>query len=88
MKLIIITAALVALGVGAVLSGIRMVIGPTIYDRVLAFDTAGLDVVGAILLVEILFHTGVFMDVILVITLLGFLGTITLTAYLEGRLGE
>lgn len=88
MKLIIITAALVALGVGVILSGIRMVIGPTIYDRVLAFDTAGLDVVGAILLVEILFHTGVFMDVVLVITLLGFLGTITLTAYLEGRLGE
>ena len=88
MKEIVIMAAIVALTVGVVLSGVRMIIGPTIYDRVLAFDTAGLDVIGTILLVEILFDTGVFMDVVLVISLLGFLGTITLTAYLEGRLGD
>jgi multicomponent Na+:H+ antiporter subunit F len=88
MKELVIMAAIVALTVGVVLSGIRMIIGPTIYDRVLAFDTAGLDVIGAILLVEILFDTGVFMEVVLVIALLGFLGTITLTAYLEGRLGD
>ncbi|WP_206352072.1 monovalent cation/H+ antiporter complex subunit F [Tautonia rosea] len=88
MKEFVIMAAIVALAVGVVLSGVRMIIGPTIYDRVLAFDTAGLDVIGAILLVEILFDTGVFMDVVLVIALLGFLGTITLTAYLEGRLGD
>jgi multicomponent Na+:H+ antiporter subunit F len=77
MKEFVLLGAIAALAVGAILSGVRMVIGPTTYDRVLA-----------ILLVEILFHTGVFMDVVLVIALLGFLGTITLTAYLEGRLGE
>jgi multisubunit Na+/H+ antiporter MnhF subunit len=87
LQTIVILVLLVALAVGVVLSGIRLVIGPTNLDRVLAFDTAGLDVVGAVLLVELLFHTGVFMDVVLVITLLGFLGTITLTAYLEGWLG-
>jgi multicomponent Na+:H+ antiporter subunit F len=45
-----------------------------------------LNVVGVVLLDSIVQRTGVYMDVVLVVALLGFLGTISFAAYLEGSL--
>jgi multisubunit Na+/H+ antiporter MnhF subunit len=82
----VVLGALGVIGVGIVLCTVRVVRGPSLFDRVLAFDCIALNVVGAILLVSILLDTAAFMDVVLVIALLGFLGTISLAAYLEGSL--
>ena len=82
----VILMALGVLGVGIALCAIRAYRGPSLFDRVLAFDCIALNVVGAILLVSILLESAVFMDVVLVVALLGFLGTISLAAYLEGSL--
>ncbi len=85
---IIVMIALGVIGLGITFCLIRIVRGPTPFDRVLAFDAAVLNVVGAFILDSILLRTEVYIDVILVVTLLGFLGLLTLTAYLEGWLGD
>ena len=82
----IILGSLAVLGMGIVLCGVRAVRGPSMFDRVLAFDGIILNVVGAMLLLSMLLGSGAFMDVVLVVALLGFLGTISLAAYLEGTL--
>ncbi|MGK3999964.1 monovalent cation/H+ antiporter complex subunit F [Sorangium sp. So ce1024] len=82
----VLLAALAVLGIGMLLCVIRMCRGPLLLDQVLAFDCLVLDVVGAVLVLSILLGTAFFIDVVLVITLLGFVGTIALAAYVEGSL--
>lgn len=82
--LIVVTQAV--LGIGIVLCGIRAVCGPSALDRVMAFDCIALNVVGVMLLDSIGQRTGASMDMVLVVALLGFLGTIRFAAYPEGSL--
>lgn len=82
----IILVSLGALAVGMVLCLVRAIRGPSMFDRVLAFDGLVLNIVGALLLISILLGTAAFLDVVLVVALLGFLGTVSLAAYLEGSL--
>jgi multisubunit Na+/H+ antiporter MnhF subunit len=81
--LAVLVLSLVLLGVGMSFCGIRIVRGPSPFDRVLAFDCFTLNVVGATLLLSILLGTEVFIDAALVVLLLGFLGTVSLAIYLE-----
>ncbi|TKD08634.1 monovalent cation/H+ antiporter complex subunit F [Polyangium fumosum] len=82
-KIAVLLPALVVLGVGVAFCFARILRGPSPFDRVLAFDCLGLNVVGALLLLSSLFDTDVFLDAALVVLLLGFLGTMSLAAYLE-----
>ncbi|WP_437631991.1 monovalent cation/H+ antiporter complex subunit F [Sorangium sp. So ce854] len=82
----VLLAALAVLGIAMLLCVIRICRGPSLLDQVLAFDCLVLDVVGAVLVLSVLLGTALFIDVILVITLLGFVGTIALAAYVEGSL--
>jgi multisubunit Na+/H+ antiporter MnhF subunit len=79
-------ASLVVLGAGIALCTIRIARGPTHFDRVLAFDCLVLNVVGVALAASMLLETDAFIDMVLVTTLFGFVGTISLAAYLEGSL--
>jgi multicomponent Na+:H+ antiporter subunit F len=82
----LIWGALGVIGVGILLCAIRALRGPSLFDRVLAFDAIALNVVGATLLLSIYFRTDAFIDFVLVVALLGFLGTVSFAAYLEGTL--
>ena len=82
----VILGSLTVLGLGIALCAARAVRGPSMFDRVLAFDGIVLNVVGVMLLLSMLLGSGAFLDVVLVVALLGFLGTISLAAYLEGTL--
>jgi multicomponent Na+:H+ antiporter subunit F len=84
----LIWAALGVIGIGILLCAIRAIKGPSLFDRVLAFDAIALNVVGATLLLSLHFRTVAFIDFVLVVALLGFLGTISFAAYLEGTLVE
>lgn len=86
METLVILGGLAVIGLSILLCAIRAVKGPSLFDRVMAFDCIALNVVGAILLVSIYLRTDAFMDVVLVVALLGFLGTVSLGAYLEGSL--
>jgi multicomponent Na+:H+ antiporter subunit F len=82
----LIWGALGVIGVGIVLCAVRAVRGPSLFDRVMAFDAIALNVVGATLLLSLFYRTSAFIDFVLVVALLGFLGTVSFAAYLEGTL--
>jgi multicomponent Na+:H+ antiporter subunit F len=66
---------------------IRAVIGPSVADRAVAADVALYVVVAAIALLALRSGTALFVDVVLIATLLGFLATVALGA-LVGRRGS
>ena len=76
--------AVLIVGIGLCL--IRAVRGPSYFDRVLAFEAIALNTVGLTIIVSIILGTGAFIDVVLLVALLGFLGTVSIAAYLEGTL--
>ena len=75
--------ALSALSIALVLLFIRVIIGPSSQDRILALDAIGVLLVGFIGILMILQDTSVFSDIVLVLTILGFVGTLTLSKFLE-----
>ncbi|MEK4301769.1 Na(+)/H(+) antiporter subunit F1 [Oceanobacillus sp. FSL W8-0428] len=75
--------ALSALSIALVLLFIRIIIGPSTQDRILALDAIGVLLVGFIGILMILQDTSVFSDIVLVLTILGFVGTLTLSKFLE-----
>lgn len=77
-------AGLAVLGAGAAMCMLRILRGPSPFDRALAFDCLVLDVAGAVLLLSVLLGTAAFIDAVLIIALVGFLGTVSLAAYAEG----
>jgi multisubunit Na+/H+ antiporter MnhF subunit len=80
----VILSSLFVLGAAIVLCTIRIARGPTQFDRVLALDCLVLNVVGVVLVLSMLLETDAFVDMVLVTTLFGFIGTISLAATLEG----
>lgn len=75
--------ALSALSIALLLLFIRVIIGPSTQDRILALDAIGVLLVGFIGILMILQDTSVFSDIVLVLTILGFVGTLTLSKFLE-----
>jgi multicomponent Na+:H+ antiporter subunit F len=86
METLVIYGALLVIALSIGLCLVRAVRGPTLFDRVLAFDCLALNMVGGVVLVSLLLRTDAFLDVVLVVALLGFLGTVAIATYLEGTL--
>lgn len=61
----------------------RVIKGPSIADRVVALDAIGINLVAMIALVSILLKTKAFLDIILLIGILAFIGTVAFSKYLE-----
>ena len=80
-----IVVSLVALTIAAVLFGYRLLIGPTLADRVNALN--GLLVVGASAIAAdaVRIGGGPFIPVVVVLTLVGFVGTAMVARFIESR---
>jgi len=80
-----IVASFVALVLAAVLFGARMIAGPTLADRINALN--GLLVVGSCAIAAHAVDTGrgAFLPVLVVIALVGFIGTAMVARFIEGR---
>lgn len=61
----------------------RIVIGPTVHDRVLSLDALGVLLMGFIALISMMTHTQYLLVVILLIGILAFIATIGFAKYLE-----
>lgn len=73
----------------AMLAGLyRLIKGPTIFDRILAFDLIAICSIGLMTLLSIEWHTAIFLELILIFSLLGFTGTVALTFFLGGKKTE
>jgi multicomponent Na+:H+ antiporter subunit F len=61
----------------------RVIKGPTTPDRVVALDAIGINLIAIIALVSILLKTHAFLEIILLLGILAFIGTVAFSKYLE-----
>ncbi len=84
-----ISIAAVLIGSAMVLSLYRLLVGPSVPDRVLALDTVFVNTVALVLVLGILFKTDLYFEAVLIIAMMGFVGTCALAKYvLRGDLME
>ena len=74
--------AFVALTLGQILSMVRVVIGPTSGDRILALDTMAINALGIVVVIGISQGVQMFFEVALLIAMLGFVSTVALARFL------
>ncbi|HZW67585.1 MAG TPA: Na(+)/H(+) antiporter subunit F1 [Pseudogracilibacillus sp.] len=79
----ILTISLILVGLALIITFIRVLIGPSFPDRVIAMDVIGVNLISAIAIVSILFNTRAFFDVILVLGILAFISTISFSKFIE-----
>ena len=74
--------AFLALALGQILSMVRLVLGPTSGDRILALDTMVINALGLVVVLGI--HQGVqiYFEVALLIAMLGFVSTVALARFI------
>ena len=75
--------ALTMLALGAAFAFIRLVLGPTLPDRVVSIDLIGILIVCILVVVAGDSGQQAFLDVAMVIALISFVGTIAYARYLE-----
>lgn len=77
--------ALVVLGAALFVSTIRIMIGPTLGDRILALDLMTLVAMGFIGAIAIRTGSSLYLDIALALALLGFLATLALVRFMLSR---
>ncbi|MCY9373964.1 Na(+)/H(+) antiporter subunit F1 [Bacillus sp. T17B1] len=80
---LILQLALGIMAVSTFLYVIRVIKGPTVPDRVVALDAIGINLIAITALVSILLKTSAFLDIILLLGILSFIGTIAFSKFLE-----
>ncbi|MFC4682596.1 MULTISPECIES: Na(+)/H(+) antiporter subunit F1 [Exiguobacterium] len=61
----------------------RVIKGPTTADRVIALDSIGIGLISVVSLLSILLDTTMFFEVILLLGILAFIGTVAFSKFLE-----
>ncbi|WP_018478027.1 monovalent cation/H+ antiporter complex subunit F [Pontibacter roseus] len=74
--------AMAALSICLVLTAIRFALGPTLPDRITAFDLFVANVIGMVAIYTELTGNADFIDVAIILSLFGFLGSISFAYYL------
>lgn len=77
------TISLILFGLSIVITFVRIVLGPSFSDRVIAMDVIGVNLLSAIAIMSILFNTKAFLEVILVLGILAFISTIAFSKFIE-----
>ena len=74
--------AFVTLAFGQILSMVRLVLGPTIGDRILALDTMVINALGLVVVLGIYQGVQIYFEVSLLIAMLGFVSTVALARFI------
>jgi len=82
----ILTLSFILIGLAVVLSLLRLIKGPTPFDRLLAADTLSVITTALLTLMALFFDRLIYMDVALVYVVIGFAGVVAVARYLEGGL--
>jgi multisubunit Na+/H+ antiporter MnhF subunit len=80
---LVLTLAFGALTLSILLGLVRLARGPSVLDRVLAFDLITTCAVGMILLLSLRWNTALYLELVLIFSLLGFLTTVAFVFYLH-----
>lgn len=62
---------------------LRLIIGPSMPDRVIAMDVVGVNLIAMIGVVSIVYGTKAYLEVILILGILSFISTIAFSKYIE-----
>jgi multicomponent K+:H+ antiporter subunit F len=73
--------AFVAFAVAIALAAVRLALGPSVPDRILALDTLYVNVVAITILLGIRYDSFAYFEAALVIALFGFVGTVALARF-------
>jgi len=79
--------ALVALGVLATGGLIRILIGPTVWDRLLGMSLISSQIIVAIVVFAVILDRGFLVDIAIIYSLLGFISSVLIARFIE-RKGE
>lgn len=82
---IIILIAFVLLLLSMMISLYRLIVGPTVYERIVALDLIASIVMGFIILYSIVVNEGMYFDVVIIISLISFIGTVSISTYLKTK---
>ncbi|MGH1329857.1 MAG: K+/H+ antiporter subunit F [Paracoccaceae bacterium] len=74
--------AFASLAIGQILSMVRLVLGPTSGDRILALDTMVINALGLVVVLGIQQGVQIYFEVALLIAMLGFVSTVALARFL------
>ncbi len=83
MLAIVIPVSLTLLGAACLLTLARLVRGPSLPDRILALDTLNINAIALIVVYGIWLRSTVFFEIALLMAVMGFIGTVALTKYLQ-----
>lgn len=72
----------VLLGLALTLNLYRMIVGPSLLDRVLALDTMYINSIAVLLLMNIQLSDDIYFEAALLIALIGFVSTVALAKYM------
>lgn len=61
----------------------RVIKGPSVPDRVVALDAIGINLIAIIALISMLFDTSAYLEAILLLGILSFIGTIAFSKFIE-----
>ncbi|GGA96867.1 Na(+)/H(+) antiporter subunit F1 [Macrococcus hajekii] len=83
MSEMIIKIALLIYGVAMCLAFFRLLKGPSLPDRIVAFDTIGVIIMSSVAIVGVLYNTQVYLEAVIIIGVLAFISTIATSRFIE-----
>ena len=77
------TTSLVLFSITIAIATIRIVLGPSMPDRVIGLDMIGVNLIAMIAVISVVMNTKAFLEVILILGILSFIGTIAFSKFIE-----
>jgi multicomponent K+:H+ antiporter subunit F len=75
--------------IALLLAGWRLLRGPSLPDRILALDTLYINTLALLMMLGMYYRTALYFEAVLVVALLGFIGTVVLSKHLlRGDIAE
>lgn len=85
----VLPAAIGGVSLAVLMAGLRLLRGPSLPDRILALDTLYINTLALLMLLGMYYRTALYFEAVLVIALLGFIGTVVLSKHLlRGDIAE
>ena len=77
------TTSLVLFSITIAIAIIRIILGPSMPDRVIGLDMIGVNLIAMIAVISVVMNTKAFLEVILILGILSFIGTIAFSKFIE-----
>ncbi|HJF34044.1 MAG TPA: Na(+)/H(+) antiporter subunit F1 [Sporosarcina psychrophila] len=77
------TTSLVLFSITIAIAVIRIILGPSMPDRVIGLDMIGVNLIATIAVISVIMNTKAFLEVILILGILSFIGTIAFSKFIE-----